>query len=453
MKRVASVLLVLLSMLTYGGLILATQVYAQAVLFASPTPGPSPANLNVDCAPNSMPSLSVFVPLGIVLDQPSGIRIVGAPEIFRGKRVWLFFENANPPSDMSIGFYTFSLPLNIDSVGNADVAGQSLDQLMSINPGTYRISIRGGPITTQTDGGPFVENYPICFEQTTYNVEVTAGTESCLDLGDTCTPGTSPNLCYAAQYAYCDDTQNPPRIRLPDLPPVILNNALCEYVSTPGSVTCAQALENRPITCGIEYMSRINSGDPSSPVGQITMCCESTSECGKAQGLDQEAGEESMVPFNACRQIAIPTGDPARAATQREKRDACCKCMTGDQSSFFVTSEQRCSGEVEAEEDPLQAANRGIYTAVGCISADATAEGGMVTTLVRIGIGLAGGVALLMILAGSFMFTTSQGDPKRANEAKELITSAVMGILFIIFSVTILQFIGVTVLHIPGFGS
>jgi len=29
----------------------------------------------------------------------------------------------------------------------------------------------------------------------------------------------------------------------------------------------------------------------------------------------------------------------------------------------------------------------------------------------------------------------------------------VMGILFIIFSVTILQFIGVTVLHIPGFGS
>ena len=50
------------------------------------------------------------------------------------------------------------------------------------------------------------------------------------------------------------------------------------------------------------------------------------------------------------------------------------------------------------------------------------------------------------------MFTTSQGDPKRASEARELITSAVLGLVFIIFSVTLLQFIGVTVLHIPGFG-
>jgi len=34
-----------------------------------------------------------------------------------------------------------------------------------------------------------------------------------------------------------------------------------------------------------------------------------------------------------------------------------------------------------------------------------------------------------------------------------MITEAVVGVLFILFSVTILQFIGADVLKIPGFGS
>lgn len=91
-----------------------------------------------------------------------------------------------------------------------------------------------------------------------------------------------------------------------------------------------------------------------------------------------------------------------------------------------------------------------IWTAVGCIPANATA---IVQNVVKVGLGIAGGVALLMILAAGFMFSTSQGDPKRTGEARELITSAVIGLLFIIFSITILQFIGVTVFRLPGFGT
>jgi hypothetical protein len=91
-----------------------------------------------------------------------------------------------------------------------------------------------------------------------------------------------------------------------------------------------------------------------------------------------------------------------------------------------------------------------IWTAVGCIPANATA---IVQSIVKVGLGIAGGVALLMILAAGFMFSTSQGDPKRTGEARELITSAVIGLLFIIFSITILQFIGVTIFRIPGFGT
>jgi hypothetical protein len=76
-----------------------------------------------------------------------------------------------------------------------------------------------------------------------------------------------------------------------------------------------------------------------------------------------------------------------------------------------------------------------------------------VQRFIEIGLGVGGGICLLMTLAAGFMITTSQGDPKQFNEAKDMITSAIVGLLFIIFSVFILQFIGVTVLQIPGFGS
>jgi|GEM_PF-3646860 len=91
----------------------------------------------------------------------------------------------------------------------------------------------------------------------------------------------------------------------------------------------------------------------------------------------------------------------------------------------------------------------GIWTAVGCIKADPQS---IIITLVKIGLGVAGGGALLMILSASFVISTSAGDAKKFTEAKEMISNALIGLVFIIMSVTILQFIGVTLFHIPGFG-
>lgn len=92
----------------------------------------------------------------------------------------------------------------------------------------------------------------------------------------------------------------------------------------------------------------------------------------------------------------------------------------------------------------------GIWTSLGCISNQDTE--GIVDKILTIGISLAGGVALLIILAAAFILSTSQGEPKRTNEAKEMLTQAIIGLLFIIFSITILEFIGVKILRIPGFG-
>lgn len=184
-----------------------------------------------------------------------------------------------------------------------------------------------------------------------------------------------------------------------------------------------------------------------------------------------DSQSEQIGAFSLCRQIPILTDDditrqlenvPAaervaaeadlkrRAAKQRTEKVACCQCTFGTREIDPNTGACRGEQGSEAANRVRQGFKPGLYTAVGCIGADSDS---IVTRLVRIGLGIAGGVALLMILAGSFMFSTSQGDPKKASEAKELITSAVIGLVFIIFSVTLLQFIGVTILHLPGFGS
>lgn len=100
-------------------------------------------------------------------------------------------------------------------------------------------------------------------------------------------------------------------------------------------------------------------------------------------------------------------------------------------------------------DDPTATGAQGVWTSVGCIP---TTSDGIISAFMRIGIGMAGGVALLMILASAFMFATSEGEPKRTSEAKEILTHAIVGLLFIIFSVTLLEFIGVKLFRLPEFG-
>ena len=92
-----------------------------------------------------------------------------------------------------------------------------------------------------------------------------------------------------------------------------------------------------------------------------------------------------------------------------------------------------------------------INTAIGCI--DVTDSGGFVGELFRFGIGIAGGIALLLILFGGFQILASAGNPEKLNAGKELVGSAIAGLLMIIFSTFLLKIIGVNMLCIPGFGS
>ncbi len=70
--------------------------------------------------------------------------------------------------------------------------------------------------------------------------------------------------------------------------------------------------------------------------------------------------------------------------------------------------------------------------------------------LLSIGIGLAGLVSLLCIIYSSIIIQTSQGDAQKIKKGKEMMTSCLIGLIVVIFSVFILRVVGVDILRIPG---
>jgi len=75
-----------------------------------------------------------------------------------------------------------------------------------------------------------------------------------------------------------------------------------------------------------------------------------------------------------------------------------------------------------------------------------------VNNIVTYAMGIGGLIAFILIIVGAFQIILSAGNPDRVKAGKEMITSAIAGLLLIIFSVFILKIIGYDILEIPGFG-
>jgi 3-phosphoglycerate kinase len=92
------------------------------------------------------------------------------------------------------------------------------------------------------------------------------------------------------------------------------------------------------------------------------------------------------------------------------------------------------------------AGGKGVDTAIGCIPIENITA--LTTFVMRWLLGIGGGIAFLMILFAGFQIMTSSGDPKKLSSGQELLTSAVSGLILVIFSIFILRLIGVNILGI-----
>jgi hypothetical protein len=90
-----------------------------------------------------------------------------------------------------------------------------------------------------------------------------------------------------------------------------------------------------------------------------------------------------------------------------------------------------------------------IGSALGAIS---TSPQGLVKSIFAILLSITGMVAVILIIIAGFKLMTSQGNPEKIKDAREQLTAAIIGLMFIIFSFVFIQTIGVSILQLPGFG-
>jgi hypothetical protein len=66
-------------------------------------------------------------------------------------------------------------------------------------------------------------------------------------------------------------------------------------------------------------------------------------------------------------------------------------------------------------------------------------------------VGIAGAIALLTMLIATFQIMTAASDAKKIQAGRDLFFSAVAGLLFLIFSVSLLRLIAGDIIKLPGF--
>lgn len=77
--------------------------------------------------------------------------------------------------------------------------------------------------------------------------------------------------------------------------------------------------------------------------------------------------------------------------------------------------------------------------------------GAFVGSIAVVAVGIGGGVALLLLIYGGLMYSMSHGDPTKVEEAQQIITNALGGLVLIIFATLILRIVGKDILNLPGF--
>ena len=128
-----------------------------------------------------------------------------------------------------------------------------------------------------------------------------------------------------------------------------------------------------------------------------------------------------------------------------------------DEVEFRPVNDCGLNGQICCNINPITAEsplcgtnNLGVKTAIGCLMAGDPKL--FVSQLLGWGVGVGGGIAFLLIVYAGFQMATAGGDPKRVQAAHELLVSAISGLLLIVFSIFLLNFIGIKILNLGSIG-
>ncbi len=89
-----------------------------------------------------------------------------------------------------------------------------------------------------------------------------------------------------------------------------------------------------------------------------------------------------------------------------------------------------------------------IKTAIGFVRTDSA---GFTRWMLGFVLSISGGIVIIIIIIAGYKLMTSQGDPEKVKNARDQLTAAIVGLLFIIFSLALLELITRDILGLPGF--
>lgn len=139
---------------------------------------------------------------------------------------------------------------------------------------------------------------------------------------------------------------------------------------------------------------------------------------------------------------------PEKAAEDAKKAAATKKtctrvCVSNDEVNEVCLNGE-CVPASRAAGD-INVAKNCLNTAIGCVPISLNA---FINGLLAWTAGIAGGIAFLLMIMGSLEMVTSQGNAEQLKKGREQFIAAISGLLFIIFSITLLQIIGADILGI-----
>ena len=209
--------------------------------------------------------------------------------------------------------------------------------------------------------------------------------------------------------------------------------------------TCSTSTPNVGIKCCRDgYQYRENS-----PSGQE---CQASKVYINPQYVPTQCGSDQICYRNNCISGDLQT-DPTTTSLDATKPKTCCigeKTSTSvgaliDSLNPFVTETDDVL-DFQVPTCPIE--QQGIQTALGCIP---TSTAPFVNYVLKRAVSIGGGIAFILMLVGAFVLITSAGNPESVKKGKDIITSAIVGLLFIIFAIFLLKFIGVDILKLPEF--
>ncbi len=178
----------------------------------------------------------------------------------------------------------------------------------------------------------------------------------------------------------------------------------------------------------------------------INTCDKNTGVCSPPSNTARADFSPGSAPGQRLRPLEV-AGHPGEFVGRRNIQSAFCSDSDEAAGHCSKAVSDPCPINDEEKSIPIER-QTGVKTAIGCVP---TQPKELVAGLIRVAAAAGGGIALLLMIFGAFKMITSAGNADSLKGGRDQFTAAIVGLLFITFSVLLLQFIGVDILNLPGF--